>query len=355
MSTPVAILTGLDHVLRDVAIGGLLADTEALVSVRNEVDWDQETTRLRRLVVDTFGVVEDGWHVVEEPCVTCAVREDAIRTLARLRDSGRWPAVVYTPPAASTALPFCTAFDSEMQPHGRLEGLHLAAVAAIADLVAVEAEVLGDTMLADRQLALSVDDRRSVGEVSAALMGHADLVITDGSSARGSALLDHLRAVDGTRLDGATELRSPALFSTRHLCRQAAQRLDPRHVQSSGRPETESVWTLDLHSDRPFHPKRLLQNIEQLGGRRVRSRGRFWLPDRPGSVCSWDGAGAQLSIGDVGAWHSCAPSTRLIFTGTDEHRPALVTAFEDSLATASEMGEVEAYWAGSSDVLGRWL
>jgi hypothetical protein len=355
MSTPVALLAGLDHVLRDAAVGGLLADTPALVAVRHELGRDEDGTRLRRLVVDTFGVVEDGWEPMEAHCATCAVREDAVLTLARLHDSGRWPAMVYSPPAASTTLPFCTLLDAEMRPSGRLPGLHLAAVAVVADLAAIEADVLGDDLLAERHLAMSDDDRRSVGEVVAALIAHADLVVADGESARGSALVDHLRAHDGRRRDGASCLTAADLLDAHHLCRVAAQRLDPRHVRSTGSGERDSMWTLDLHSDRPFHPKRLLLNIDRLGGRRVRSRGRFWLPDRPASVCSWDGAGAQLSIGEVGGWNGCHPSTRLVFTGAGNDRPTLVSAFEDSLVTANEGALGEAFWRGSSDVLAPWL
>jgi G3E family GTPase len=353
MSIPVAMLAGVDHVLRDAAVGGLLLDAPTLVAVRHEVDG--RTARLRRVVVDAFGVVEDGWHPFEGHCATCDVREDAVRTLASLRDSGRWPAMVYCPPTGSTTLPFCTAFDAEATPSGRLDGLHVAAVATVADLSCIEQDVMGDNLLIERGLALSDDDRRSVGEVLAALLGHADLVVADGHAPRASALLDHLRAHDAGRLDDVGSLAVADLLAVRHRCRAAARRIDPRFVRASGRSERDSVWTLDLHSDRPFHPARLLQNIEALGGSRIRSRGRFWVPDRPGDVCAWDGAGAQLSIGAVGGWDGCSRSTRLVFTGTADERPALVAAFEDALATPQELSRESAAWAGASEVLAPWL
>lgn len=353
MSMPITVLAGLDPVLQGAAIGGLLTDVPELVSVRHEIASGSQ--QLRRVVVDSFGVIEDGWEPIELSCVTCAIREDAIRTLQRLRDSGRWSSFSYTPPSASTTLPFCTRFDAETTDGGLLSGLRLASVVAVVDVDSLEHDLLGDDLLAERELALSEDDRRSVGEVVAAVLGHADLVATSGDDPVGLAFTDHVRAQDGERVDTLSELPSVRLLQGHHNCTSSTRRLDPRWVRANGRHDGGLVWTLDLHSDRPFHPERLWQNIERLGQVRVRSRGRFWLPDRPSSVCAWDGVGGQLSIGDVGGWRECAPSTRLVFTGNGPERPALVRSFEESLVTSSELARPDTDWTGASEVLAPFL
>lgn len=353
MSLPIAVLAGLDPVLQGAGIAGLVTDVPELVSVRHEVASGSD--HLRRVIVDSFGVIEDGWTPIEQPCVTCAIREDSIATLQRLRDSGRWSSFSYTPPSGSTTLPFCTRFDAETNDGGLLSGLRLASVVAVIDVDSLEHDLLGDDLLADRDLALSEDDRRSVGEVVAAVLGHVDLVVTSGDDPVGLAFTDHVRADDGERVDTLSELPSTRLLQGRHSCRHASRRLDPRWVRANGRPTADLVWTLDLHSERPFHPERLWRNIDKLGQTRTRSRGRFWLPDRPSSVCAWDGAGAQLSIGDAGDWRECSPSTRLVFTGTGPERPALVRAFEESLTTPSELARPEADWAGASEMFAHFL
>ena len=349
------LVLGLDPVLRDAAHGGLLADSTTLVSVRHEVRRVGDSTQIRRLVVDSFGVVEDATHELGEGCVTCAIREDAVRTSGMLARSRRWTELLYSPPTASTALPFCTLLDTECRKGGRLASVHLGAVAVVVAVDTLEWDLLGSDLLADRDMALSSDDRRSVGEVLAALVGHADLVVVEGASSTGSRLVEHLRAFDGDRRDGISDLTVDVLTGRRHHCSAAIRRVDPRHVRASGRPEGCQVWTLDLHSDRPFHPERLLANLDVLGGEPVRSRGRFWLPDRPDSLCAWDGAGAQLSIGDAGPWQGCAPSTRLVFTGVKDVRSTLVSAFDDALATPEELRQGPGYWVGSSRPLEPWI
>ncbi|MBB5832590.1 GTP-binding protein [Brachybacterium aquaticum] len=74
-----------------------------------------------------------------------------------------------------------------------------------------------------------------------------------------------------------------------------------------------------------------------LGGGRLRGRGRFWVPERPDSICQWDGAGGQVSIGAVWRTDSELPTTRLVITGQDpEGLPRVRNAFARSLLTPQE-------------------
>ena len=53
------------------------------------------------------------------------------------------------------------------------------------------------------------------------------------------------------------------------------RRVDPTTVQPSGAADHAGVWTLDLPSPLPLHPKRLAEHLEQLGTGRLRGRGHF--------------------------------------------------------------------------------
>lgn len=93
-----------------------------------------------------------------------------------------------------------------------------------------------------------------------------------------------------------------------------------------------------------------------LGGGRLRGRGRFWVPDRPDSICQWDGAGGQVSIGAVWRTDSELPTTRLVITGQDpEDLPRVRDAFARSLLTPQEWARGPAPWFGAEAPLPPWL
>ncbi|RXR25437.1 GTP-binding protein [Oerskovia turbata] len=386
---PLSVLATIDPVLRDTAIFGLVTDSPRSVALRHDIHAEDGT--LRRLVVDATGVVEDTLVDLEHACLSCAVREDAIPTLHELAHDGRWDEVLLALPVSAEPLPVVRALAAASRPGGGLDGLRLATVLTVVDLAAVETDLLDDDLLEERGLALTPTDHRSVGEVLAAQVEHADLVVTTGApglpvppatpdgathpgghaavraawdrrraSARtGSGLVDRLRADASTRVDGLERLCFADLSAASHDATVAERRAHPLGVRAVvGQDDGTGTWTLELVSDLPFDPERLLHQVRRLGTGRLRSRGVFWVPNRPDSMCAWDGAGGQLSIGAVGTWDDTAPRTRLVFTGaadSADDRTALVAAFDEILATREEVADGGLRWLGREDVLAPWL
>ena len=67
------------------------------------------------------------------------------------------------------------------------------------------------------------------------------------------------------------------------------------------------VATLVWHRRRPFHPERLYAALEDLCCAAARSRGRFWLADRPDTLLHWDAAGGALCVENAGPWLASLP------------------------------------------------
>ncbi|GAA3821474.1 hypothetical protein GCM10023083_63560 [Streptomyces phyllanthi] len=65
--------------------------------------------------------------------------------------------------------------------------------------------------------------------------------------------------------------------------------------------------TLVWHRRRPFHPERLYAALEDLTCAAARSRGRFWLADRPDTLLHWDAAGGALCVETAGPWLASLP------------------------------------------------
>jgi len=363
-----SVLATVDPVLRDTAAFGLVVGAPRVVVLRHDIH--AREGELRRVVVDATGVVEDERVPLEHACLSCAVREDAVPTLRRLAEDGRWDHAVLALPVAAESLPVARALAAASAPGGELARLRLATVLAVADVDTLEHDLLDDDLVAERGVALTEDDQRAVGEVLAAQLEHADLVVTTGdadAAATGSGLVDRLRGADSRRLDGLHALTAADLARSTHDAGAGERRAHPLGVRGAGRPAGrrpgDRSWTLELRATRPFDPERLLDRVEDLGTGRIRARGVFHVANRPDSLCAWDGAGGQLCIGGLGTWDDATtaegrpvvPHTRVVVVGTGDERQDLVDAFDDALATREELADGGLRWLGRPDVLAPWL
>jgi len=365
---PVSVLATTDPVLRDSALFGLLMDAPGVVAVRHDIYEDH----LRRVVQDAGGVVEDVLVPLEHACLSCAVREDAVPTIARLARDGRWAHVLLALPVSAEPLPAARALAAETMPGGDLAHTRIATSFTVVDADTLQQDLFGDDTLVERGLELTVDDERSVGEALAAQIEQADLVVTSSSpSPTTSGLLDRLRGAGTRRVDGLHALSAVDLGAATHSPSRAEHRAHPLGAVavagSGGVPEDRS-WTLELRSALPFHPERLLDGIEDLSVGGLRARGVFHVADRPGLACLWDGAGGQLAVADLGPWSEVcagtAPHTRIVVVGVADdrgpgagvvdERQRLREAFHAALCTPEEMAAgVE--WLWREDHLAPWL
>lgn len=359
---PVTAVTAVDAPSRDAVVLSVQLDAPDAVVVRHDLGGAGQGL-LRRVVSDGTGVLEDVVVPLQHSCLSCAVREDLLPALVRLADLGRWSAALLALPLASEPLPVVRGLQGLLggaaAERSVRERLLLAGVVNAVDGAAAEADLLGDDLLDERDLEHGDGDARSVGEVLARQLRSADAVLAPGADARTRTLLEHLALPGAVRVADASELGAEQLLRPRHDSRASRWWDDPRTVTPSGVPDSDGVWTLDLHDWRPTHPERLREHLEALAGGRLVGRGRFWLPTRPGSVGVWDGAGGQLSIGDAGPWDATgAPverSTRLVVTGVDEDPARVRAAFTASLLTEAELVRGLARWSGRSDGFEPWL
>lgn len=347
---PVVIVSTTDPVLRDTALFSVLTDLPGTGVLLQ--DLDPATGTLRRRISDEGGVIEDRTVPLDHPCLGCALREDALPSLETMVSDGRWQRIVLALPVSAPSAPAARSL-SDPEAAGRI-GVELAAVVTVLNSDTVLDDVMGDDLLAERGLALSADDRRSMGEAVTAQVEHADLLLTDGFDPVGLALVDHLRGIRTTR-SALFAGRSARIFAPRYVAAVAEARLDPRLVVPGDAVDSDGVWSIDLCSRRPLHPERFMESLAALTAGRVRSRGRFQLASRPQTVGVWDGAGGQLSIGDGGEWDGFTPSTRLVFTGVDDNRVDLMRAFAGMLLSDREIAAGTAHWRSVPDGLDPWL
>ncbi|MEZ0492058.1 GTP-binding protein [Kineococcus sp. TBRC 1896] len=344
----VTIVTSVHPLPRDLTTAAVVCDVPDAVVLR----YDLGAEGLRRVVSDFGGLVEDVRVPLEHACLGCAQREEIVPTVAAIAANERWSTLVLALPVGGDPTPVVAALTAapELQDVAVLRG-----VVAAVDAGQLVDDLLGEDLLSERGLGLGEDDERAVGEALAEQLAEADVVLTDGvADRRGRDLMAHVCGprVPVLGLEGVDPrvLTMPCGGEVR-----SAARADPLTARRHPVTDTAQVWTLELVSPRPFHSARLLERIEDLGAGRLRARGTFRITTRPHVVCAWEGAGGQLSVGEVGPWSPGDRGTHLVVTGTDwGERRRIQQAFAEVLATREEEQAVAAT-VGVEDGFEPWL
>jgi G3E family GTPase len=366
-AVPLIVLAGVREEEADLASMAVTSSLASPATLRYRLDAAQET--LFVLAADAAGVIDERHAPVAGRCLTCALREDAVLMLERLGSRGGCGAAVLRLPDAYPAAPFVGALAQQLAKPAMPKVFEPRAVVAAFSGRRLLEDIFGDELLEELAPLRHRGDRRSVGEVLAAQVEYADVLIdVEGPLERAAhALLDELRRPTSVVIDDLATLDAELLVGAPHAVEEATTFIDPVNrsprqqpafpeevVEISAVPGTK-VWTLFVDTWRPFHPARLLEQLESIGGRGMRGRGCFWLPTRADGYNVWDGAGAQLSIGPGAPWGARRPRTRLVITGRDGDPYAVADAMRSVLMTDAELVAGLPSWVGVPDGFDQWL
>lgn len=349
--TPVLTLAAIDPVARQSAVAGFLIDLPDAVVISYDLVDNPSGRALVRSLVDRTGLVDSQPIELDHDCPPCTLRAGIVATLEMITDIDRWQAIILALPLATDPAPVAQRIASAAP-----IGIRLAPVVSAIDADTIINDVLGDDLLDERGLAHNDHDRRSVGESVCSMIEYADAIMALGSgSAKAIPLIRQLIAPAAELHEELHSVDTGQLISTNHDPIEARLRTDPLGRPAGRAEDSDGVWTIDLRSDRPLHPQRLMDRLEDLGTGSIRGRGHFWLPTRPDSICVWDGSGGQLSIGDHGSWPGRDRQTRLLITGVDDQeRRRIAAAFADVLLTEPELRRLD-QWRLVEDGFDPWL
>lgn len=346
---PVVVVTGIADAPMAAATIALAWDLPKAVVVHHRIDVVEQ--RLHRVVSDVSGTLDHTIIELAHACVPCAIREDVVPTVGQLSEDGRWDTVISHLPVGAEATQLCRVIAQQ----GRA-GVRIANVVAAFEAETLIEDLLGDDLLCERGLHSSDEDERGVGEAGTAIIEYADHIALSGTAIDQGAALVSALARPGVPVLGDTSGLDTRAILTRTRHHEAAESWVAEVRRAPSRPPAhDDVWTLDLHSKLPLHPERLLEAIESIGGGPRRSRGCFWLPSRPREICSWQGAGGQLSVGSVGSWGLSKPVTRITITGLDDDQDDIRQAFQRCLLTEREASSHGTRWTVTQDGFEPWL
>ncbi|MGW4361372.1 CobW family GTP-binding protein [Streptomyces californicus] len=298
---PVVIVCGLHAEARREVVEGLLRDVPHSVALHHDLSSAGGGT-VRRSLRDAGGELASGEARLVNDCACCALREDLVPELERLAGDGR------------TRLAVLELWDS-VEPKSMAEVIaaHTHAVEVTNVFAAVDPVLVlpclsnGDD-LAEAGLAAAATDRRTVGDTWARQVEYAPvLAVTPNPAAdeEDRALLRQLNPTARHFMSGSVDLARCAFAGFDVEAAAAAQHpacaLLPQEADEAG------VSTLVWRRHRPFHPGRLFDALEEVSCAAARSRGRFWLADRPDTLLSWDAAGGALCVENTGPWLASLP------------------------------------------------
>jgi G3E family GTPase len=346
MRTAVIVVTGVHEVAMDTATMGLLWELGDAVAVTHRIDPVAQT--LTRTVSDSGGMLEQKVIDLEHACMYCALREDILPTLLRLAEQGRWGTIVASLPISAEAEQLSKVLSQDPIVARRLRIASIIAAVESTDLAAV---LLGDDLLIERHLHTGPHDDRGLGETACSLLEFADVVVTTQPLVeRDADLLAAIKRPSARLVTGAENLPARELAAQRHNNVSASEWRLPITDDDLPNLASSNVWRLDLRSEMAMDPGLLLDHIEELGSGPFRTRGCLWVPTRPDTCVSWEGAGGHLTIGARGSWEPYPPRTRLVYTGVGIAPIHLLAVFNQMLVSPN--AATDAYEDGLEPWLG---
>ncbi|MGW3418414.1 CobW family GTP-binding protein [Streptomyces phaeochromogenes] len=316
----VAIVGGLHADARRAAVDRLLAEVPGSVALHHDLATAVQGTVVRT-IRDRTGIVSAGEAPLVNDCACCALREDLVPELERLAEDGL------------TRLAIVELWDS-VEPKAMAEvvaeamagaDLRLTGVITAVDPALVLPYLGNGDDLADAGLAAAATDQRTIADTFARQLEYAPvlaLATSEDADDEDRALLAQLHptarqvpiarrvpmaggALSGRGEPGRHPLAEAALGGFDVEAAAAAQH--PACALLPAEADECGIATLVWHRRRPFHPERLYAALEDLCCAAARSRGRFWLADRPDTLLHWDAAGGALCVENAGPWLASLP------------------------------------------------
>lgn len=315
----VVIVGGLHADARKATVDRLLADVPDSVVLHHDLATAAAGTVVRT-IRDAAGLVSAGEAPLVNDCACCALREDLVPELIAIREAG------------GTQLAIVELWDS-VEPKAMAEvvtagGLTVTGVITAVDPALVLPYLGNGDDLAERGLAAAATDQRTVADTFARQLEYAPvLAVADSPEAddEDRELLAQLHptarqvpiaqaaaappaddlTVPPPRRRALTPLSQAALAGFDIESAAAAQH--PACALLPAEADAHGISTLVWHRRRPFHPERLYEALEDITCAAARSRGRFWLADKPDVLLHWDAAGGALCVESAGPWLASLP------------------------------------------------
>ncbi|WP_328676769.1 GTP-binding protein [Streptomyces sp. NBC_00322] len=353
---PVTVLSGFLGAGKTTLLNHVLSNREGLrvaviVNDMSEINIDAALVRGGEAALSR---TEERLVEMTNGCICCTLRDDLLEEVDRLAREDRFDYLLIESSGISEPMPVAATFAFPRDDGAALGDLaRLDTMVTVVDAANFLPELEGGDGLAERGLDQYEDDERTVSDLLMDQIEFADVIVVN--------KLDLVDAQSADRLRAALTRLNPAA----RIVAATRGRVDLGDVLGTGlfdleRAQQAPGWVMELNGDQlpeteeygisstvfrsrvPFHPGRLWTFVTEgldsgRFGQILRSKGFFWLANRPNVTGLWSQAGSVARFEPSGARDAdSAQGQELVFIGTGLRTEALQAAVADCLLKEGE-------------------
>ena len=325
-------------------------------------------------------------------CICCTLRDDLLREVRVLAESGRFDYLLIESTGISEPLPVAATFDFRSEDGDSLSDVAvLDTMVTVVDAANLLREYSSTDFIRDRGESLGSDDKRTMVDLLVEQIEFADVIVLNKIDDASPGQLDVARKIVRS-LNPAADMvetnfaRAPfeRILNPGRFDFERAQQHPLWFKELYGfadhEPETEQygVRSFVYRARRPFEPAKLHRFLRESWAGVIRAKGHFWIATRPQWLGELSQAGATVRTEGLGFWWANVPADRwpddpfwrqslkknwneiygdrrqeIVFIGAGMNEEAIKARLDACLA-AGKPGMHVQEWAGMPDPFPRW-
>lgn len=325
-------------------------------------------------------------------CICCTLRDDLLKEVRTLAESGRFDYLLIESTGISEPLPVAATFDFRTEDGESLSDVAiLDTMVTVVDAINLLRDYSSTDFLRERGESLGEDDKRTLVDLLVEQIEFADVIVlnkmVDATPAQKDAARKIIKSLNPEADIVETSFsRAPfdRILNTGRFDFEKAQQHPLWFKELYGfadhLPETEEygVKNFVYRARRPFDPVKFHKFLQESWAGVIRTKGHFWIATRPQWLGELSHAGAIVKTEGLGFWWANVPKERwpdnpewrqllnrnwsdiygdrrqeIVFIGTDMDEASICMRLDACLVDGRPGMNVEE-WAKLTDPFPRW-